>query len=302
MPGLLELIDAPVALPSQFGLLESLGATPGEGHWQQGVLYQAYCPTGGSTWEECLAVTGVGPPPPPPTKTATGGLDLRLATPVIVYAMFQCSAVGLPDVEDLAGQALTRVEGWQLERSFWTGLAGPAGAQQPTTFPHLAANAGLTFATGPFPGQLATLQTAATVVTGAASGDPAAALGALEQALADCYKGQGVIHVPIAALSTLASAALIDRRGARLETFAGNQVVAGGGYPGTSPAGAAPATGTSWLYATGRPFIYRGPPRASAVRDSLNRAENTVQMLAERAFLVGWDCCHFAVPLTLGAF
>jgi hypothetical protein len=151
------------------------------------------------------------------------------------------------------------------------------------------------------PGSLATLQTAATVVSGGGS-NPAVAVGNLEQALADCYKGQGVIHAPTAALATLRSTQLVERQGSRLVTAAGNQVVVGGGYPGTSPAGAAPAAGTSWLYATGRPFIYRGPPRSFPLRDSIDRANNTVQMLAERVFLVGWDCCHFAAPLTLGAF
>lgn len=300
MPGPLQLVAPPVALPQPFGLLEVAGPPVGDDdlHWQQGIFYQALCPLGGTTWEECLAVTGIGAAPPPPSKADNADLVLRAATPFTVYAEFDCSAVGLPDLEQLAEQALVRVEGWQVERAFWTGFAGPAGSQQPVVYPHLAEDVAVTYPLGYGPGSVATLTSAATVVSG---GNPAVALGSLEQALTDCYRGQGVVHAPLAAVATLYGNRLIERQGARLVTAAGTPVVAGGGYPGTSPAGAAPAAGTTWLYATGRPFYRRSPARSWPLRDSFNRAENTVAMLAERTYLLGWDCCHFAAPLTLGS-
>jgi hypothetical protein len=297
MAGPLHLVEPPAPSPAPFGLLETLGPASEDGgdrHWQAGVIYQALCPQGGSTYAPCVAVTGVGEPPPPPDKADNVALDLRAATPFTVLAVFECSPVGQPDLEQLAERALARVEGWQVERAVWSGQAGG----QQVVFPRLAANAAVTGG-GPTPGQVYQLQSAA-VVPVAGTLSPGAALGALEGALADCYRGQqGVIHAPAAAVDTLAAARLLERRGAQLVTVAGNLVVAGGGYPGTSPAGAAPAAGTAWLYATGRAFYYRGAVRAFPLAQSLDRARNTVRMLAERTYLAGWDCCHFAALVNL---
>ena len=292
MPGLLDLVDAPPVPPAPYGLLETIGPTTGEGHWTQGVLFTSVCPEGGVTYDECLAP---GPPAAPPAKADNIVHTFRGASAFTVFAAFECAAVGVPDLETLADRALARVESWQVERAFWTGRA--AGVDG-VVVPHLAEDATV-LVPGSTPGQGVLLQTAATVVSG--GGDPAVALGALEQGLVDCYKGAGVIHAPTVALATLHAKNLVERRGAQLVTAAGNLVVVGGGYPGTSPAGAAPAAGTSWLYATGRPFIYRGPSRSFPVRESLNRAENTVLMLAERSYLAAWECCHLAAPLTLGS-
>jgi hypothetical protein len=289
--GLLELVQPPTALPGPYGLLETIGPTPGAGHWQQGVIYRSVCPVGGSTYDECLVP---GTPPAQPTKVDNVDPVWRGASPFTVYAGFSCSPVGTPDLEQLADAALLRTEGWQVERAFWTGQAGG----QDVVHPHLAEDSAVALANFWPGGNQLLLSTAATVVSG---GNPAVAVGNLEQALADCYRAQGVIHAPVSALATLAANRLVERQGSRLVTAAGNTVVVGAGYPGTSPAGAAPAAGTTWLYATGRPFIYRGAPRASTVPDSLNRAENTVLMLAERSYLLGWDCCHLAAPLTLGS-
>jgi hypothetical protein len=297
MAGPLHLVEPPAPSPAPFGLLETLGPaveSGGDNHWQAGVLYQALCPQGGSTYAPCVAVTGIGEPPPPPAKADNVDLNLRAATPFTVFAYFECSPIGREDVDSLAEQALARVEGWQAERAIWSGQAGG----QQVVFPRLAAAAAVTGG-GPAPGQTYQLQSAAvTPVAGTLS--PGAALGALEGALADCYRGQqGVIHAPQAAVDTLAAARLIERRGAQLQTVAGNLVVAGGGYPGTSPAGAAPAAGTAWLYATGRAFYYRGAVRTIPLRESIDRAANTARLLAERTYLAGWDCCHFAALLNL---
>jgi hypothetical protein len=297
MPGPLHLVEPPAPSPAPFGLLETAGPAVDDGgdrHWQAGVVYQVLCPSGGTTYSECLAVTGVGPPPPPSDKADNVDLPLRAATPFAAFAQFDCSPVGQPDLQELAGRALSRTEGWQVERAFWSGVAGG----QPVVFPHLAANAALSGPAGP-PGTVYQLQSAATVpVSGGLSA--AAALGALEGALADCYRGQqATIHAPVAAVPTLAAARLLERRGDSLVTLNGNRVVAGGGYPGTSPAGAAPAAGTTWLYATGRPFYYRGPVRSFPLAEGFDRARNTARMLAERTYLLGWDCCHFAALLNL---
>jgi hypothetical protein len=287
-----KVVELPVPVPRPGGLLDVAVAPPeqGDAHWEQGVTYQGDCPTGATTYDECIAqLAGGGAPPAQPAKADNVDRPLRGATPFTVYARYDCSPVGDPDLERRAAAALGRVESWWAERAFWTGLAGA----QTTVFPHLAANAQVL-------DQGRLLQSPASAVSGGPY-DPAEALGLLEQALADCYRAQGVIHAPLVALASLQANNLVERRGASLVTAAGNLVAVGAGYPGTSPAGVAPAAGSSWLYATGQVFAYRSPVRdLGQVPGSLDRAENTVAALAERTFVLGWDCCHHAVPVSLG--
>jgi hypothetical protein len=34
--------------------------------------------------------------------------------------------------------------------------------------------------------------------------------------------------------------------------------------------------------------------------DWIGRARNDQVLVAERTYVIGWDCCHFAVPVQLG--
>ena len=285
-----QLIELPAvftALP--YGLWDTIQTPSPDGvHWQQGVTWEDRCPTGDTTYDECLAVTGTGAPPEPAAKTANVTQEARGATPFTVYARFDCSPIGLGDASSIAQDALARVEQTQVEAAFWSGVAGG----QAVVFPHLAADSEVVDE-----GDVV-LQTVATpVVTGA---DAAQALGALEQELADCYAGQGLIHVPRTALATLAAWNLVREEDGKLLTPGGNLIVAGGGYSGTGPDGTAPADGTTWIYATGAAWGYRSDVYFSQVRDSLNRSVNTLQMLAERNYLIGFECCHLAAHIVLG--
>lgn len=284
-----QLIELPAAFtPLPYGLWDTVQHPPAGGpHWQQGITWVERCPTGDSTYDECLAVTGTGAPPEPAAKTDNIDQTSRGATPFTVYAEFECSPVGLADAETVASDALARVEAQQIEAAFWTGSAGG----QPVVFPHLSAD------TEVLDGDIV-LQTAASpVVTGA---DVAHALGALEQELADCYRGQGLIHVPRSVLPTLAAWNLTREVDGRLVTPAGNLIVAGTGYTGSGPDGSAPAAGTAWIYATGAAWGYRSDPYVSRLRDSLDRSSNTLRMLAERTYLIAFECCHLAAHIVLG--
>jgi hypothetical protein len=180
------------------------------------------------------------------------------------------------------------VEAQQVEAAFWTGVSGG----QTVVFPHLAADAEV------LDGQDIVLQTTATTcVTGA---DAAQALGELEQCLADCYAGQGVIHIPRVALPTLAAWNLIEERDGRLYTTAGNLVAVGSGYTGSGPDGTDPADGTAWIYATGAVFGYRGDVQVTSPRDSIDRSANTMRMIAERTYVIAFECCHLAAHIVLG--
>lgn len=284
-----QLIELPTTFTSlPYGLWDSIQTPSPDGvHWQQGVTWDDRCPTGDTTYDECLAVTGTGAPPEPGAKTANVTQESRGATPFTVYARFDCSPIGLADAQTVAQDALARVEQRQVETAFWTGAVGGQAA----AFPHLAADGEV------LDGDVVLQPVASPVVTGA---DVAHALGALEQELADCYAGQGLIHVPRSALATLAAWNLVEERDGALFTLGGNRIVAGSGYTGTGPDGAAPAAGTTWIYATGAAWGHRSDVFFSQVRDSLNRSSNTLQMLAERNYLIGFECCLLAAHIVLG--
>lgn len=289
MAGARQIVDPPAFTSLPYGLWDAAQKpTPDNGHWQQGITWIERCPDGGTTYDECLSVTGTGAPPEPSAKADNVDQTFRGATPFTVVAEFDCSPVGLRDAETVASDALARVEQQQVEAAFWTGVAGA----QTVVFPHLAAD------TEVLDAQDIVLQTVASpAVTGA---DVAHALGELEADLATCYAGQGIIHVPRVALPTLAAWNLVEERDGRLYTAAGNLVVVGGGYTGSGPDGSAPTAGTAWIYATGAVFGYRGDVQVTSPRDSIDRSANTMRMIAERTYVLGFECCHLAAHIVLG--
>lgn len=296
-------VDAPPFTSSPYGLLSVVRfPAASSGHWLNGITWASRClevGMGATTYDECVAVTGVGDvPEPTPKADNVDSLD-RGATPFTAYVRFDCSPVGNTDAAEVAAGALAQSEPWQVERAFWTGLVD----DKTLAFPHLAASATVVDAQG-----ITLQQAASVVVTGAF--DAATGLGLLESALAACYNGVGVIHVPVKALPTLDAWGLVRRDqgrdgatgqlGRQLRTANGNLVSVGAGYAGTSPTGAAAGTEQSWVYATGAVFGYRGPVQYSSTRDSIDRSNNTLAMIAERTYVLGWDCCHVAILLDLG--
>lgn len=280
----------PTVTPSPYGLMSVVDLRPdSDKHWRAGTTWQDTCPIGGTTLETCYpsapAVTGTSF-----TKTANATRSNWGATPFTIYAEVDCSAPAFwDDKEAYVRAAFDRVEQWQLERVFWTGtVAGVANAM----LPHLASTAavieqGLGYST--------TLQLAATQVTGVALAAPVA-LGMLEDSLANCLLGvQGVIHIPNDIAPVLAAEGLIVRDGPRLRTWNGNLVVIGNGYPRTGPDGSDPGVGYGWMFATGPIFAYRGDVNVLMENNSsLSRTDNTVKAIAERTYLLGYDCCLLA--------
>jgi hypothetical protein len=303
-----QIVDPPSFTPLAYGLLSVMEQpTPQPDHWQQGITYEPLCSVnvsgmGALTYDECIVVTGAGGGPPAPPDFSVNGLQqsTRGALPFTTYVEFDCSTVGLQNAQALAEQALSAAEPWQVERAFWTGLA----AGQTVVFPHLAASAQVLDATGIL------LQSAAVNVTGTGSvgvvGDLVnieTALGLLEAALANCYNGVGVIHVPQLLVPTMDAWGIIRAQGPIMKTLNGNRVAVGAGYPGTGPDGSARAGNTCWMYATGNVFGYRTDVRVRAPDTSaasLDRSTNTRKMIAERTYVIGWDCCHFAVQTAIG--
>lgn len=276
--------------PAPYGLMSVVESRSASSpHWQNGVLWEDVCGPPATTYDLCLTdsptVTGAAP-----AKTAGPFHEDFAATPFTIYSRIDCSAPGFYETsEQEAATALSEWEQWQIEFAFWTGIA--AGVPN-VVYPHLAANANVFSAD-----DNATLQLAATVPTATAT-DPATALGIVENALADCYPGIGLVHIPVELLPRFCEAYVIYRDGGRLRTCNGNYVVAGAGYPNTSPAGAAsPLDGSGWIYATPPVFMYRSPLRTISARETLDRDVNTVEALSERTVLLGYSCCLAAAPV-----
>jgi hypothetical protein len=86
-------------------------------------------------------------------------------------------------------------------------------------------------------------------VTTVVGADYVAAVGQLEQFIADHYGAQGVIHASRRAAATLGQQGFLTDKGGQLRTVLGTPVIAGGGYPGTG----ARTTETQRVMITGGP-------------------------------------------------
>lgn len=304
MAGPRQVVDGPTFTPSRFGLF-SVVQTPSarDAHWQNGVTWSSYCPEdmGALTYDECIATTGAPDDavPEPSVKATNVDHVIRGATPFTPYTRFDCAPVGNAEAQRIATDALAQTEEYQVERAFWTGLVDG----RELVFPHLAADAEVVDNDGTL------LQLVASPVATGGPVDVIQGLGLLEQALADCYGGVGVIHVPVKALPLLNAARLVHPVGGRdatsgqfgrqLQTLAGNLIAVGGGYPGTGPDGTDPGDDASWLYATGAVFMYRSNVRVHPFSSTVNRSNNTIEMIAERTYVLGFDCCLLAVQVEI---
>lgn len=275
--------------PAPYGLDTAVNwLIPESPHWQGGVMWEPICAEANTTLNPC--VTGAGGLTPA-LKAETFEYLLRGARPFTVYTEVDCSTPGMWEkFQDYAVTGLTRSELAQLERTFWT---GDAGGISDVVLPNLTAS-------GPVSDGQVLLQLNSVGVTGVAL-DVVEGLGRLEQTLADCWDGAGVIHVPRLLIPALCAQNQIIERGGRYLTWNGNQIVAGGGYPASiGPGGVVAPVGTGWMFATSPIFGYRGQINSTPRVSALNRAVNTVKMIAERTVLLGWECCLAGVLVTAG--
>lgn len=115
------------------------------------------------------------------------------------------------------------------------------------------------------------------------------------------YGPPGILHVAIPVLNALKENHLVEWDGTRWRTPMGT-VVSAGCYANNDPAGAAPADGVFWMYLTGQTTIWRTPDsevQIAPVEGSLNRTTNQMLMLAEREYVVTYECGGFAKAVTL---
>lgn len=211
------------------------------------------------------------------------GLTSVVGAPFMVVATMQCGSVGYTFAEQraLVLERLKGVEQSTVEEIFSTGAVGQA--------PALLAADGIVTVTG--------------------AGDTLTdVVGELERARYCGFTGNltqygppGVFHVAFPVFNEMKELHLIEFDGTRWRTAAGT-VVSVGCYANNDPAGAAPADGVFWVYITGQTTIWRTPDSAvqiAPVEGSLDRATNQMLMMAEREYVVTYECGGFAKAVTL---
>lgn len=287
LPAARQLVAVnPRFTPVRFGLtsVADFPVLDDDPHWRNGIEFMPDdCAEAEVTIDKC--------PGTPTTKSPNvTGVGVLGAAPFTVYAWIACNPVGhsRTEMEGRTLAALANGEERAVERTFWTGVADTG-----TIFPHLAHDA--VVVTGG-----AQVQSAASViVTGAV--DVVEGIGLLEGALGECYGGEGVIHVPRRALAHLAAWHLIQEDGGRLRTIGGTKIAAYSSGNRQGPTGVDPAAGITWAYATGAVSIRRSAPTpTSAYVEAIDRRENSLVYIAERTYVINWDCCHLALQLNLG--
>lgn len=275
------LIEKPTpSMPLRYGLLQAaIGPLDLPVHARNGGLryVTSLCDDGFGYEIECIADQN--------SKTTEFSLGTTTVTglPFIIAATVTCGAVGYTFDEQKAFvmERLRGVEQGVLESIFSTSSLGQG--------PGLVTADGITTVTG--------------------AGDTLTdVLGELERARYCGFTGNvtrygppGYLHVAIPVFNRLKELHLIEFDGTRWRTAIGT-VVSTGCYANNDPAGAAPADGVFWLYLTGQTVIWRTSDdqvQVAPVEGSLNRTTNQMLMLAEREYVVTYECGGFAKPVTL---
>lgn len=275
------LIEKPTpSLPLRYGLFQAaIGPLDLPVHARNGGLryVHALCGEGFGYEIECIDDQD--------SKAATfgAGLETVLGNPFMVLATVTCGTVGFTFEEQRAFvlERLRGVEQSMVEEIFSTSALGQS--------PGLAAADGIV------------------TVTGNGS-QPVAVLAELERARycgfganTAQYGVPGVLHVAIPVFERLKMDHLIEFDGTRWRTAMGT-IVSTGCYANNDPAGVAPAEGTFWMYLTGQTTVWRTPDsqvQIAPVEGSLNRTTNQMLMLAEREYVVTYECGGFAKPVIL---
>lgn len=260
------------------GLLN--GACPLPENWERGISFQDTA---------CLLPTVMGECPTCPDLKPTQRSDTATFRPVSLIAAVECSTFGGIDVQAVASQTLTDTAGYALAREMLTGEASRRDAN-----PNAIDGAG---------GNPA-LQTHATNL-GDTFTDPIAAVGCLEQAIADQTGGRRG-YILVGPEIAVAMWPFLIREGGRLTTLTGTRVIVDGGFDGRAPAvdespGESPGDCEAWnssgaplpgsqLYVYAVASLWAGVGAEGMLAD-VNRANNTASARAESPALAAFTPC-----------
>jgi hypothetical protein len=237
--------------------------------------------TGGLQYESALCVmpAGYAIACTPGTKTFGAGPTTITGNPFIVYASMTCGTVGHTG-DELRSMMLARLKAGEqsiVEDVFSRGAVGQS--------PSLSNN---------------------TPNLGVAAGTPinaAHAVALLEKALYAVYGPLGVLHIPIQAYAHLAFRNILVKDGPVWRTQMGTPVSIGN-YAGQTVAGAAPAAGHITFYITGATNVFRTSDANVFINEfgpTVNQTTNQFFLVAEREYVVTYDCIGFAIDVDLAA-
>ena len=202
------------------------------------------------------------------------GLDIVTGVPFVVLSSYECLFTDLAEAEALTLQKLLSVEQSIVEQVFSSGDFAQA--------PSLANN----------PAVVSLVTTATELVD---------VISELEDAIycTSQYGAPAYLHMPIAVFNRMKFDHLIEFDGTRWRTPMGS-VVSPGCYAGLEPDGDTPVAGTFWIYATGQTTVWRSAePFIAPVEAALNRTTNEYTGVAEREYVVTFECGIYAAPVTL---
>ena len=114
-------------------------------------------------------------------------------------------------------------------------------------------------------------------------------LGALEASWAALHGITPVLHLSVGAATVLGEC--LYREGGRLFTYTGTPVIVGGGYDDGGQVNEA------IIAITGPMVLYRSEINTQA--NAIAKATNQVSIIAERDYVVGWDCEALAATISL---
>lgn len=238
-------VAAPTVAPRPYGLLSVV--TPvidADPHWMLGTVWESVA-CSQPAFTRSECITGDEAEP----KEFIGDRCDRWVTtkPFVVYAGQKVSGGMTPsEGEQRAEARLALVEQTGVEKGLWEQLGS--------------------------------------VVPGVSAASPAAALAAVEEALATGYAGLGVIHMS-ASMATMLGAQNLVTSGGRVTTIVGTPVAIEAGVPIASK---------DTIVGTGAVVVRRGTVLSFS---SFDMAINDVLAIAEREYLVGWDCLAVAATV-----
>lgn len=267
------------------GLLQ--GGCPLPLGWERGISFQDTA---------CLLPTVMGECPTCSDLKPTQRADTVTFRPVSLITAFECSTFGGIDVQQVASANLDETADYALAREMLTGQAALRDANPnvvgPLGNPSLQRDA---------------------VVLGSGFSSVVAAVGCLEQAIADATGGRNgyLLLGPELALA-LAAADVLIREAGRLITVTGTRAIVTGGFDGRAPIDDSPgdesppdpcepwnSTGAPLLgdelYIYGTASVWSGVGQG-LMRSAVDRSTNTADAREERIALSAFTpCATFAV-------
>lgn len=229
------------------------------GRWTNGVNVYGYPDGVPRLWEPCSTGTFR-------VKEEGDEAPQERFDPIAVYFPLPCSTLGMGDYDVFAHRAELALEA-TLAHGIEAALGGGVSLSNNPSF----GDSGLT------------------ALAGGAAVSPKVGQRYLDNAIGSLTGRQGIIHATPAVVDAWG-----DGQGLRLadeiRTAAGTPIVSGSGYIGINPVGkTASSTTKDWAFATGPVAVKISPFVTTTVDETVDTADNSVVVRAERYVLAEWD-------------